>query len=46
MHVFTSKIYKRVIREATKWAKQAKGLSEMVSGEVFVFLKEVSRQLC
>ncbi len=46
LHVFTTKIYKRIIKEASNLTNYAGVLSEMIGGEIFMFLQEVSSQVC
>ena len=44
--MFTAKIYKRIIKEALTLTNYAEVLSEMIGGEIFMFLEEVSSQVC
>ena len=46
MHVFTSKIYKFILKEASEVSIYAELLNNLVSKELFIFYEEISVQIC
>ena len=46
MHVFTNKIYKYILEKAKKLTPHAVRITDIVSAEIFIFLEEVSMQIC
>ena len=46
MHVFTSKIYKFILKETSEVSIYAELLNNLVSRELFIFYEEISVQIC
>lgn len=46
MHVFTNKIYKYVLEKGTELTPNAKRFSDVISAEIFMYLEEISLQIC